>query len=115
MANTETMTIHNALAELKVQRAHSRDFSHELASKATNNTVGTTGIYACGDHIRPEMAGSMKQESRDFSRERFKGGNKDDSDSGDIFHCVWFSYADLRGFAQLHLLLVDGRRYYRVA
>lgn len=57
-------------------RAHSRDFSHELASKATNNTVGTTGIYACGDHIRPEMAGSMKQESRDFGRGRFNEFNE---------------------------------------
>lgn len=44
-----------------------------------------------------------------------KGGNKDDSDSGDIFYRVRFLYADLRGVAQLHLLLADGRRHYRVA
>lgn len=44
-----------------------------------------------------------------------KGGNKDDIDSSDILYHMWVLYADLRGVAQLHLLLADGQRHYRVA
>ena len=58
--------------EMEEKRAHSRDLSHVSARDMTNSTAGTAGINACGDHVRPETAGSEKQESRDFSRDGFK-------------------------------------------